>query len=383
MTLSLRSLLLISPLTLLIACGGGAGVPDVDAPDAIGPFAVGYASFTADAARDDRSLPVDVWYPVDPEDAQGASPATYPLAKGVGLDSEVALEAPAVSSRPGQTLLVFSHGYEGINKQSIELMEALASHGFVVASPEHVGNSNGSPGDPFDTAAANRVPDVSFVIDTMLARSQDAEDAFHDRLDETRVGVIGNSFGAMTAIGTASGWAGAAPDPRVAAIVPVSGVIDAELQGDDRDSPNAGFTAEQLGSIVVPVMLVGGTEDVNVFIENNAIAFEQLTNAPNVYKVDVIGANHTHFANVCTFGNLLLELGITQDIWPTFDAGGLIEPYEATCTADAFPIEEAIRLQNLYAVSFFRRHLLGEEDYDFFLTEKYAKKEPAITFSVK
>ena len=43
------------------------------------------------------------------------------------------------------SLLVFSHGYRAINTQSTDLMEALASHGFVVASPEHTGNAQGSP----------------------------------------------------------------------------------------------------------------------------------------------------------------------------------------------------------------------------------------------
>ena len=233
-------------------------------------------------------------------------------------------------------------------------------------------------------AAANRVPDISFVIDTMLARSRDPEDEFFDRLDESRVGVVGDSFGAMTAIGMAAGWAGAAPDPRVAAIAPVSGVIDPELQGDARSGPNAGFSAEQLASIVVPVMLVGGTEDTTVPIGNNKIAFEQITNAPKVYKVDVIGATHTHFANICAIGNLLIDdLGLGQDVWPDIGAEDLLEPYEVTCSPDAFPIEEATRLQNLYVVSFFKRHLLDQKGYDQYLTTDYADGEPAIVFSVK
>ena len=44
-----------------------------------------------------------------------------------------------------------------------------------------------------------------------------------------------------------------------AAIAPISAVIDGTLQSDDRPSPNAGFSAEQLASIIVPVMLIAGT----------------------------------------------------------------------------------------------------------------------------
>jgi hypothetical protein len=140
----------------------------------------------------------------------------------------------------------------------------------------------------------------------------------------------------MTAIGTAAGWAGAQADPRVAAIVPISAVIEAEMQSDTRTGPNAGFDAQQLGSIVVPVMLIGGTEDVNVPIGNNDIAFEQITSAPVVYKVDIIGANHTHFANVCTIGDFLIDSGITQESWPSLGAEALLAPYEATCSPEAF-----------------------------------------------
>jgi len=351
---------------------------------AIGAFDVGHMSFTAvDATRNDRSLSIDVWYPVDVEDAQTSPLTLYPLAAGIGLESEIAVEELPVSGREDQTLIVFSHGFGGINTQSVELMESLASHGFIVTSPEHTGNAQSSMTGSFDEAAANRVPDVSFLIDTMLARNSDPADDFFRRLDEHRVGVVGHSFGGMTAIGVAAGWAGADADPRVAAIVPISAVIDASLQSEQRTSSNAGFDDQQLSSIVVPVMLIGGTEDTNVPIGNNVIAFEQMTSAPCVYQVDIVGAIHTHFANVCSIGNLLIDLGIGPEAWQAIGAEDLIEPYESTCSVDAFPIDEAIRLQNLYVVSFFKRHLLNEEGYDRYLTTDYAEREPAITFRVK
>ncbi|MDZ7781975.1 MAG: hypothetical protein U5K56_03190 [Halioglobus sp.] len=206
----------------------------------------------------------------------------------------------------------------------------------------------------------------------MFARSREPDDRFYQRISEDRVGVVGHSFGGMTAVGMASGWAGAEPDARVRAIVPMSAVFRAELQKDERSGPNAGFTPEQLARITIPVMLIGGTADASVFLENNSIAFAELVNSPTVYKVDIIGANHTHFANVCDIGNLLIDLGILQDSWTAIGAGDLLEPYAATCTPDAFPIDEAFRLQNLYTVSFFRRHLLDDKRYDAYLDPAFA-----------
>ncbi len=359
-----------------------ASPPDVDPPDELGAFEVGHTSFDAvDADRGDRSIPVDVWYPVDPGTAGAAEPTSLALAPGIGLESDVAVEDPPVSDREDQPLVVFSHGYEGINTQSVDLMETLASHGFVVAAPEHVGNSQSAPGDPFDVAAANRVPDVSFLIDTMTEKDANPSDPFAGRLDVEGVSVVGHSFGAMTAIGTAAGWAGAEPDPRVVAIVAISGVIDGDLQQSERSGPNAGFTSAQLGGVEIPVMLMGGTEDVSVPIANNDLAFEQLTAAPAVDKVSIVGATHNHFAAVCSFGELLLDLGLAEEQWADVGAADLVEPYRSTCGPDAFPIDEAVRLQNLYTVAFLQRHQVGDEQYGWYLTDEAAAGEADVEFA--
>jgi predicted dienelactone hydrolase len=384
MTSTIRAFFLVAIATGLIACGDSSSNPATRSPDAAGRFGVGHASFAVvDPARDNRPLLVDAWYPVDAADAQESPLTEYPLADPLTLPSEVAVDDLPVSARPDQTLLVFSHGYQSIHIQSFGLMEALASHGFIVISPEHTGNAQASPTDSFDEAAANRVPDVSFLIDTMIARNRDPQDAFYGRIDEESIGVVGHSFGAMTAIGMASGWAGADPDPRVTAIAPISAVIDGEMQSDERPSPYAGFTEDQLASITVPVMLIGGTEDINVPIGNNELAFAQMINAPRVYKVDVIGATHNHFAAICPIGNTLIEFGLGPESWPGLGAEALIGPYETTCGPDVLPIEEATRLQNLYVVSFFKSHMLNDIDYAQYLTTDFAETEPKITISVK
>ncbi len=370
---------------VLVSCGDSGSPPvAVDSPGALGPSVVGHVEFTAvDSSRGDRPLPIDVWYPADPAGFDTGEVTFYPLAGPIGLDSNQARESVSPTRGRAHPLLVFSHGFGGIKLQSIGLMEALASHGFLVASVEHTGNAQSSSTDDFDTAAENRVPDVSFVIDTLFARSRDAGDLLYGSVVEGDVGVLGHSFGAMTSLGMAAGWAGAEPDLRVGAILPISAVIDGDLQSDEREGPNAGFSAAQLARIRVPVLLVGGTEDVNVPVGNNGIAFRQITNAPRVYRLDIRGANHNHFASVCTFGQLLFDLGIEKDGWPDVGAADLIEPFDATCGPGVFPIGEASRLVRLYAVSFFRRHLRGEVGYEQFLTTDFASREPAASLVVK
>ena len=163
----LRVFLLSLATRALAACSSSSSSSGpVEPADALGAFAVGHSTFTAlDAARGDRSLLIDIWYPVDDADAEGEELRQYTLSGLLGPISEVALADAPVSARSNQSLLIFSHGYQGIGTSAVGLMEALASHGFIVAAPEHTGNAQQSPADSFDEAAANGVPDVSFVVD--------------------------------------------------------------------------------------------------------------------------------------------------------------------------------------------------------------------------
>ncbi|MBW1830592.1 MAG: hypothetical protein DRH23_11530 [Deltaproteobacteria bacterium] len=358
---------------LVGSCGStqSSGTPGsmVDAPDTLGAFAVGHTMFTAtDAARDDRELIVNVWYPVDDADAATEPRTEYPLAGTFTLASDVAVDGLPVSSSGPLAFLVFSHGLGGINTQSTQLMEALASHGFIVASPAHTGNTALDTSD--DMPAEKRVPDVSFVIDTMFERSNTPGDAFEGRIDESEVGVLGHSFGGQTAMGMVAGWAGAGPDPRVKAIGVIAGGVG-----------EGNFSDEAFASVAAPTVLLVGTLDPGAF-ENHNYAFTHMPNAEGLFKIEITGANHTHFANVCDIGNYLIDnLGIEQDAWPGLGAEALIQPYNDTCTDDVFPIAEAHRLQNLYMVAHFRRYLLGETGYDFYLSSEYSDaNEPTVSF---
>lgn len=367
-----------------VALIGCPGPPDVEAPDEPGSWSVGHVTASLeDVGEPDRDVPLDVWYPVAPGDESGHWPTEYPLQALIDLPSDVAVEE-APSADIGAPLLVFSHGYQSINIQSTRLCETLASHGFVVVAPGHTGNTQDADEDDFPTAASRRVPDVAAVIDWVRAGADAGADGdlLANAVDDTRIGVLGHSFGGMTSLGAGAGWAGAAP-LDVDALMPISAVVDAELQEDERPYEEAGFTPEQLATVRQPVLLLGGTEDTNVPVENNGLAFDWLTSSDHVVRVDIEGANHTHFANVCDIGDLLIELGFETDVWETLGAGELLAPYRSTCGPEAFPIGEAVRLQNLHAVAFFRLHLMEEAGYGWFLTRRAARDEDAITLQAR
>ncbi len=370
---ALATLALVSFVAACSGDGNANTTPAGGAPDALGAYAVGHTMFTlVDDARDGRELIVNVWYPVDEADAASEPRTEYPLQSVFTLPSDVAVDDLPVSSADGAlAFLVFSHGFGGINTQSTQLMETLASHGFIVASPEHTGNTALDGSDP--TPAENRVPDVSVLIDQMFERSKTSGDAFEGRIDETKVGVLGHSFGGSTALGTVAGWAGAQPDPRVKAIGIIAGGVGAD-----------NFSTEALATVTEPTMLLVGTLDPNA-LENHDYVFDRLPMVESLFKVEVIGANHTHFANVCDIGNMLIDrLMITQERWALVGAEALIQPYNDTCTDEVFSIAEAHRLQNLYMVAQFKRFVLGDPDYDQFLSAAHANAhEPAVTFVAK
>jgi predicted dienelactone hydrolase len=283
----------------------------------------------------------------------------------------MAHESAPVSALTARPLIVFSHGSGGIAIQSIHLMEQLASHGFVVVAPNHTGNTNadvtGGTAVSITQALLDRVPDTSFVIDHMLALAATPGDPFFGSIDAQHIGVAGHSLGGFTALAVKSGYQGIPPDARVGAIMPIA--------------PGASWISDaELANITVPTLFMTGTLD--GLLAEEAHAAGLIPPGTTVYRADVVGATHTHFANICDIADALIAFGLGPSTWPTIGAAALIDPYNVTCIPPAFSIAEATRIQNLYATAFFRRHLLGETSYDRFLVAHYAgEQEPAVLFS--
>lgn len=103
-------------------------------------------------------------------------------------------------------VVVFSHGNQGINFQSVFFTEHLASHGYVVVAPNHPYNTFADADDSHGLEIAVWRPrDTSAALDRVLEAGADPGDPLYGKVDGTRTAVSGHSYGGFTTA-AAMGW---------------------------------------------------------------------------------------------------------------------------------------------------------------------------------
>ena len=142
-------------------------------------------------------------------------------------------------------LIVFAHGYEIDAAAYSTLLRDLAVGGFVVAAPDFPGTSTAYPGGPNREDSLQQPGDISFVITSMIALSEQAG-VLHGAIDPAAVGVSGQSDGAVTAL--AAGYNTCCRDPRIKAGAILTGATFA-------------FDGEWFPPGTPPVMFVHATAD--------------------------------------------------------------------------------------------------------------------------
>jgi predicted dienelactone hydrolase len=219
-------------------------------------------------------------------------------------------------------------------------MRHFATHGWLVAAPDHKDNTLAGAVDPLPTKHYFERPlDIRATIDALQALP--ASDALAGKLDTQRVVLSGHSFGCYTTWASAGASydiesvraaceAGEFPakvctedeiaafetdlsDPRVAAILPMAGAANKTFFGEDG-----------VNAVGMPVLfLTGGDDDVG-----GAALFDAISGVDMTW-IDIAGGCHQLFG----FGNCT---GISDEV--------------------GFPIV------NAYALAFARRHLLADDD---------------------
>ena len=222
-------------------------------PFARGRFPVGVRTIQAPDTARDRVFQCEIWYPA--------------AAQHTGQDmASITQDVANAAAQPGTyPLIIFSHSSGAGRRQSTFLCTHLSSHGYVVAALDHselaaveLARKDGETAEQKNARAeawiANRVPDIRFLLDHLIDSAAWDSEA---RLDPTRIGIVGHSFGGWTAL--------AAPDVerRIRAVValapggasqPKPGILRLSLSFTwGRDVPTLYLAAED----DVPLPLAG------------------------------------------------------------------------------------------------------------------------------
>ncbi len=229
-------------------------------PFARGRFPVGVRTIAAQDTARRRVFPCEIWYPAAARHArQDLAPATQDHFKVASRDAPRAQQAVRDADAEPETcpLIVYSHGSAaGGRRMATFLCTHLSSHGYVVAALDHfelvaaelaprAGETDEEKQARAQAWIGNRVPDIRFVLDHLLGGAASSAGI---RLDPTRVGVIGYSFGGWTAL------AATEIESRIRAVValapagsskPKPGILPATLSFDwGRDVPALYLVAE-------------------------------------------------------------------------------------------------------------------------------------------
>jgi hypothetical protein len=333
-------------VALVLACGGVAksGERSVMAPFAppTGPFAVGTHEylwidtdrgepFTSDPT-DRRHLLARVWYPAEPTPGTERAryvldPRQYPETSvyrlGHHIETNAVTDAPLATADARFPVLVYQHGGHTARFTATFQVEQLASHGYVIVSVDHPGFSAilrfpdgcdiqpdtllapGTTGDFRDDVLRKWdwmnnevfptwIADASFTLDKIAELDRTPGQLFHGRLDLSRIGMFGWSFGGATSLQMSRN------DPRVKAVVNQDG----QLFGDVRDEGTSR-----------PFMLMhhdGGhapfrPEHASIMKELRAMVrawYRSLVDRStgDWYEITIARTRHRHFSDLVLFG---------------------------------------------------------------------------------
>ncbi|MBL8943290.1 MAG: dienelactone hydrolase family protein [Myxococcales bacterium] len=266
-----------------------------------GPHAVGHTTTTL-ALVDGRSTSVQWWYPAaaagDPTalaDLEPSGPRQDALADAIAAAPEPCTRKQVASTTDAAPLVgepapvvVFSHCSDCLRYSSSTIAEQLASWGFVVAAPDHTDNTlfdvlDGTSVGVDPDFLATRGDDIVRVIDAIAADGADVPAALQGHLDVERLGVMGHSFGSVTA-----GWV-AEHDDRVDAAVTIAAPVQNPLL------PGVTVT-----NIDVPLLMLLAQEDNSILELGNNLIRSNFDDAnPPVWLVEFVDAGHWSFSDVC------------------------------------------------------------------------------------
>lgn len=246
-----------------------------------------------DQARANRLLRCEIWYPTR---AMGLPGPDYES----GIPTN-ALRDAAVARGPFP-LVLFSHAMAAVREQSTFLTEFLATHGYVVISPDHPHNT-GRDFRPTELiqSALDRPKDMRVLLDYLAQRTGTKGDPFLGLIDVGRVGAVGQSLGGYTALAIAGVHVDTrtiAPELRGKIPIGLHDFSDPRVRIAVAFAPfcKPAFSPEGLRHCQRPVLVVAGTEDLVTPLEKSQVPIFQNLGGPGVLAI-IEGATHFSFNN--------------------------------------------------------------------------------------
>ena len=340
-------------------------------PSTFGPYGVGVSQLEVRAPHHPgKKLTTLIWYPA--ESNASTNPYVYIDDDLVGSLSYTAIEdAPLVRGPEPYPVIVFSHGNGGIAYQSVFLTEHLASHGYVVISADHPGNTlfDYKP-TSFATGIFTRPRDVTALLDETERMNTRADSDFRGQLDMNRVGITGHSFGGYTALASAGAEiniSSATMRCRVSGDVDAcrfvaeankwgpsdEGFIDLSDARIDTAVPLAPwawepFKAEGLAKLTVPMQVQGGGLDDTCPMDSQVVPVYDHVSGPRA-MLEVYDAGHYAWSDFCE-----------------------LEPDFKECSLPYIDVQLVHDLINTWVTSHFKVYLEEDSRYEVYLGDAQA-----------
>jgi predicted dienelactone hydrolase len=355
---------------MLAGCGGENGSSSYP-PDKFGPQRVGFRYLDFHDASRDRSAYTAVWYPaLRPQ--SGAQRVMYLSA----YEGRAYQDAELDDSAAPYPLVMFSHGFQGIGVQSFTLCEHLASQGFIVAAPNHEGNTifDSSTDEEVAQIVTERPVDIVFTLGEMQSHAD-----FAPAIDSSRIGIAGHSFGGYTTLVLAGAEGDAESAQAYCAAHGGEGVFcpyvgywqpgdvvrrpaGAEVFRAALSLAPGGYGAfgdDGLAMIDMPLFIMGG--DLDDMTGEEVLPIYTALPVPK-HKVIIAGAGHMSFTDICR-----LDLPVPE--------------LEEMCDPSIYmDIDRAFEIIDVFAAAFFRHELCGEKAMSKYLDPGFASGFPEVSY---
>lgn len=338
-----------------------------DAPDLAqrGSYAVG----TIDVVIEDgeRDLTTTIWYPaIGDEDS-----VDYDFIPLFSVSGEAIESGEPVMEDAPFPLVIFSHGSGGSRVLGLFITEHLASHGFVVMAADHAGNDVQASlinANDFATNYAQRPLDVLRQLDYATDVLNAPNGFLAGLIDTDNVGVMGHSFGGLTALLASGGrldfgqlgeFCSEIEDDGVCFLQPLEAEI-AAARGLD-ETPDGVWSATtdpriravaafapwnapilNVDEIAVPTLIAVGGADLVTPAERDAfVMYDHLSAPRSLVTFDLAG--HYIFVDICP--DVLVAAGA-----------------EDACTDLVWDMQRAHDITSHLTTAFFAQHLQGDAE---------------------